>query len=59
MKKLIISKDVPIEPLEGMQKVIIDLSLGRRKPKNDEERELLKQINDIKARGGSIELPLD
>ena len=43
----------------GMQKVILDLQLGRRKPKNKEEEELLKEIRDAEAKGQTLHLPLE
>jgi hypothetical protein len=49
----------PYEKLEGMQRVIIDLTLGHREPANEAERKLLKEIDEIKKRGYIIDLPLD
>jgi len=42
-----------------MQRTILDLSFGRRKPKNDDERQLLKEIKEIEARGQMLDLPFD
>ena len=47
------------ERLEGMQRTILDLSFGRRKPQNHDERQLLKEIKEIEARGQMLDLPFD
>lgn len=47
------------ERIGGMQSLVIDLALGRKKPTNEKERELLKEIRDIEARGGMLDLPLE
>ena len=54
----------PKEELEemkvgGMQKVILDLQLRRRKPKGKQEEELFKQILEAEAKGYTIHLPLE
>ena len=59
--KLIEFEDDEEEPegeLEKLQKLILDLHLGRRKPENDEERKILKEIRDAEAKGYTIDLPL-
>lgn len=43
----------------GMQSLIIDLALGRKKPSNEKERELLIEIKAIEAKGGMLDLPLE
>lgn len=43
----------------GMQKTILELQLGKRKPKNIEEEELLKQIREGEAKGYVLEMPLE
>lgn len=48
-----------IEPLEGMQKVILDLANGVREPENDEERELLAEIKEAEEKGYMLDLPFD
>lgn len=53
-----IDNSIP-ERLEGMQRTILDLSFGRRKPRNDDERQLLKEIKEIEARGQMLDLPFD
>jgi len=47
------SKD--LEP----DQVLCYLILGSRKPQNDYERKLLKQIKEIKAKGLSVEIPFN
>ena len=47
------------ERIGGMQSLIIDLALGRKKPTNEKERELLKEIREIEAKGGMLDLPLE
>lgn len=47
------------ERIGGMQSLIIDLALGRKKPGNEKERELLKEIKAIEAKGGMLDLPLE
>ena len=59
MKKFKIVNDGKIEPLDGSQKIILDLASGKRKPQNKKEKKLLKQIKDIEARGSIIDLPFD
>jgi len=48
-----------IEEVGGMQKVILDLQLRRRKPKGKQEEELFKQILEAEAKGYTIHLPLE
>ena len=48
-----------IEKVGGMQKVILDLQLRRRKPKGKQEEELFKQILEAEAKGYTIHLPLE
>lgn len=47
------------ERIGGMQSLILDLASGRKKPSNEKERELLKEIKAIEAKGGILDLPLD
>lgn len=35
------------------------LATGRRKPQNDYEKELLKEIKQIEERGGAVEFPFN
>jgi hypothetical protein len=49
MKK---KKDPPLD-----EKALVDLTLGKRPPKNESERELLKEIEEIKAKGYIVEIP--
>lgn len=51
--------DGKIERLEGMQRVILDIASGIRKPENEQDRRLLKQIKEIKDKGGMLNLPFD
>jgi len=45
--------------MEGIQRTILDLSFGKRKPQNGYERELLKEIKEIEAKGQMLDLPFD
>ena len=47
------------EPSGGLQTLILDLASGRKKPSNEKERELLKEIKEIEAKGGMLDLPLE
>ena len=47
------------EGLQESQRLIIDLSLGAREPQNDYERQLLKEIEEIKEKGHMIDLPFE
>lgn len=49
----------PYERTEGIIGAVIDLSLGRREPANEDERRLLKQIKEGEAKGYMLDLPLD
>ena len=52
-------EEEPEGELEKLQKVILDLHLGRRKPENKEEEKLLKEIRDAEAKGQTLHLPLE
>lgn len=56
MKKYDIDTNIKIERLEGMQRLILDLALGSRKPQNEKEEELLRQIKEIEKNGRMIDL---
>lgn len=43
----------------GLQKTIIELQLGKREPKNDEERELLKEIREGEKKGWTLTMELE
>lgn len=43
----------------GMTRVILELQLGKRKPRNKEEEELLKQIREGEAKGQVLTMPLE
>ena len=47
------------EGLQTTQRLIIDLSLGAREPQNDYERQLLKEIEEIKEKGHMLDLPFE
>lgn len=47
------------ERIGGLQSLIIDLALGRKKQSNEKERRLLKEIKEIEAKGGMLDLPLE
>lgn len=37
----------------------LDLAFGRKKPKTKYEKKLLQDINEVKKKGGQLELPHD
>lgn len=47
------------EKLPENQRTIIDLTLGKRVPTNEYERNLLKQIQEMEAKGIMIDMPFD
>ncbi|MDF1560899.1 MAG: hypothetical protein P1P83_11950 [Bacteroidales bacterium] len=40
-----------------METIMVYLILGARTPQNDDERELLKEINQIKKDGYTVDIP--
>lgn len=58
-EKYQIDTDFPIERLEGTQRIILDLALSTRKPQNEKERELLKEIKEIENKGYMIDFPFE
>lgn len=59
MKEFTLAPDFPIEPIGGMQRIILDLASGIRKPQNNKEKRLLKQIKEIAAKGYMLDLPFE
>lgn len=59
MKDYEINTNVKTERLEGTQRILLDLALGTRKPQNEKEEELLRQIREIEKNGGMIDLPFE
>jgi uncharacterized protein YifE (UPF0438 family) len=51
--------DSKVYGVSGRQRILLDLSSGKRKPQNKEEEILLKEIQEIKAKGGTISLELE
>lgn len=45
-----------MEGVGGIQKIALGLMMGWRKPQNEEEEELLKEINEIRAKGQIVDL---
>ena len=41
------------------EQVLLYLSMGRRKPQNEHEERLLKQIREIESKGRSVEIPFN
>ncbi len=41
------------------EKDLINLSIGKKKPKNDKDQKLVGQIEEIKKKGGQIYIPHD
>jgi len=39
------------------ERIAVELSLGHRKPQNKWEEDLVKQMDEIAARGGIIDIP--
>ena len=42
-----------------MQKIMLDLASGARKPENEKEKRLLQQIEEIATKGNMLDLPFD
>ena len=42
-----------------MERQMLDLMSGKKKPKTKYEKQLLEQINQIKKEGGIVEIPYD
>jgi len=56
--------DAKVDPsypnnLDDTIKTFLELSIGKRKPQNEKERKMLKEIQDIEAKGGMMDLPFD
>lgn len=45
------------DDMSDSERILLHLTLGKRKPQNEYEEELLKEINDIKASGYSVDIP--
>lgn len=45
--------------LNKPQQTLVDLTNGTRKPKTQYEKKLQKQINEIKAKGGIVDIPAE
>lgn len=39
--------------------VYLYLSLGKREPQDDHEKKVLKQIREMEAKGGTVEIPFN
>lgn len=56
MKDVIIDYSLG-DDMSDSERILLHLSLGKRKPQNKYEENLLKEIKEIKAKGNSIEIP--
>jgi hypothetical protein len=45
--------------ISKMERDALDLAFGRKKPKTKYEKKLLREINEIKKKGGQVEIPHD
>ena len=45
--------------ISKMERDALDLAFGRKKPKTKYEKKLLQDINEVKKKGGQLELPHD
>ena len=45
--------------LPEKEKDVVDLSMGRREPENEDDREMLEDIKEIEDAGGIVEIPWD
>ena len=45
--------------ISKMERLMLDLMFGKKKPKTKFEKRLLEQINQIKKEGGIVEIPYD
>lgn len=45
------------DDMSDSERILLNLTLGRRKPQNEDEENLLKQIKEIKARGNIVDIP--
>ena len=59
MTKLKFNHNLPIEPLDEKQKLILDLANGSRKPQNKDEEILLRQIKAIEKKGHMLDLSFE
>lgn len=59
MKKFKIVTDGKVGKIGGMQSIILDLANGTRKPQNEKEEKLLKELNEMKKKGIMLDLPFD
>ena len=57
--KNIMRDDATPYPLDETQKNILDLAAGRKIPENAEEREMLRDIEECRAKGYMIDLPFE
>lgn len=45
------------DDMSDSERILLHLSLGKRKPQNKYEENLLKEIKEIEKRGNSIDIP--
>jgi len=45
--------------LSKEERHLVDLALGKKKPKNKKDKKFLKEINEIKEKGGLSYIPHD
>ena len=60
-KKIKIQKAKPsgYSSTDKLAEIAMDLLCGDRKPKNEAEKKLLKQMQEIKKKGGIVDIPFE
>ncbi len=41
------------------EQIMVYLAMGRRKPQNEDEEELLRQIREIEGKGNELDIPFN
>lgn len=45
------------DDMSDSERILLQLTLGQRKPQNQKEEDLLKEIKEIEAKGHSLDIP--
>lgn len=56
MKKVVLDYSSG-DDMSDSERILLQLTLGQRKPQNQKEEDLLKEIKEIEKRGNSIDIP--
>ena len=51
--------NLPQSEYEDPNIIYVYLSLGKRDPQNEHEEKVLKQIREMEAKGGTVEIPFN